>query len=309
MQLALAAVDVLLRIDAEPWDWGAASLPVLAGRLGAPPATIGPNGPVLTVAGLPVQAEVDADGSVRRMAIAMPAGVGVNEVAHAYATRLGPYRTSRNGEALSRTWPLASGRALTVRAVDLTFAGIASPEGSILGGPPTVSDVGLTRSGSPESPWVPPEVLVAAAVDLAVRVTDAGYVPVEDESLPDMAAALGGKLAWSETDGIKRHIALPGPPWRLELVGAVTSDDALTWYSELRIDLFGSGDVPGSSRHAGFDAATAAVTHGWGPPTRPGPETRFWHRPNGWTLAVDRSDGVVRLRARTPADPPSRPPD
>ena len=90
---------------------------------------------------------------------------------------------------------------------------------------------------------------------------------------------------------------------------AAPRTEAVLVFGELRIDLHGAGDVIGTSRAASYRLATDAVARRYGAATRDGRETCFWERENGWTVAVDRSSGVVRVRLRPPGDPPVRPPD
>ncbi len=297
MTTASAALDLMGRADAEPWDWTVATLPVFAARLGLGAPIPVTDGHVMEVAGGgALTAHLDRDGAPTHLSIPLLASDGVAAATVALATQLGPYTSSRRGETVTRWWTLPSGRTVRLtRTADSTG-------GSSL-------EVNLDRLGTPAPPWLAPELLADAGADLAVRLSDAGYVPVEDESLPDMAAALGGRLAWSGDGQPHRHIMLPGAPFLLELVNPVTSDLALTWYAELRLSLYGVADQPGLSRQVVYGRAIAALTRHWGDPTRPGPEATFWSRENGWTVAVDRSDGVVRLRLRTPAEPPVRPPE
>ncbi len=291
------ALDLLLRADAEPWNWTVPTLPTLAARLGAAPPVAVDDGLVLPLPdGTPVLAALDREGTPERLSLPVSAPGGYPQVSAVVAARLGPYVTARRGETVTRWWRLRSGRHLSA----VVTSGTTPVSG------PTLE---LSRVGIVPPPGARPDVLADAAADLAVRLADAAYVPVEDESLPDLAAALGGRLAWSASVANHRHIALTALPYHLELVTPATTALGLTWYTELRIDVSGSGDVPGSSRTAAYDLCAAAVTRRCGAPTRPGPETCFWHRDNGWVIAVDRSSGVVRVRVRPPAEEPVRPPE
>jgi len=293
------ALDLLLRVDSEPWGWDAPALPVLAARLGGAPPVPVPEGWLLgRPDGSALVALGDRDGVCDRLACEIPA-TSFAALCATVGHRLGPYVTARRCDRVTRWWTLPTGRHLEATG---SGAGVA---------------LDLVRQGVEPPPWVPPAVLCDAAADVGARIADAGYVPVEDESLPDMAAALGGRLSWPDPAGTvrpdpagtHRHILLPQAPFQLELIAPVIEADALTWYAEVRVELFGSGDVPGSSRRAGFDLLTASLVRRWGAPTIPGPEARFWERDNGWTVAVDRSDGLVRLRLRPPRRAPVRPPE
>jgi len=293
-----AALDLLLRADAEPWDWTVPTLPVLAARIGGAPPI--PEGDAHVI-GLPdssvLRVEVDRDGLPSRLAVPLAADTPLGGLTAQVATRLGPYVTVRRGEKVIRWWMLPSGRHLQ---------GVFTPTGEPGTFPLWLE---LVRTGIPPQESVPPDALAEAAADLAVRIAEAGYVPVEDESLPDMAAALGGRLSWAGSASPHRHIVLPQAPYLLELVSPITSDTGLTWYPELRLELYGAGDVAGLSRQVPYDLAIGAVSRRYGAPTRPGPEACFWTRETGWTVAVDRSTGVVAVRVRPPDEAPVRPPE
>ncbi len=292
-----AALDLLLRADAEPWAWTVAELPVLASRLGLPAPSPGADHHSIAL-GDSLVLPVDRRRLPQRLVVGVEARGGYRELCTAACRRCGPYATARRGPLVRRWWRLASGRHLEA---------VAAAPGSLPGPVPVTLE--LVRAGSVPPRAASPDAMADAAADLAVRIVDAGYVPVEDETLPDLAAALGGRLSWGPPAARHRHIDLARPPFHLELASPVTSEPGLTWYEELRVDLYGSDDTPGVSRAAAYRSATAAVARRYGDPTRPGPEACYWERDNGWTLAVDRSSGVVRMRIRPPAEPPVRPPE
>lgn len=294
-----AALDLLLRADAEPWDWTVTTLPVLSGRIGAAPPRLGADCPTMTLpGGGSLLAPLDRHGLPERL-VAPVAADGCRALCEVVAAHCGPYLTARRGALVRRWWRLKSGRHL--EAVGIDPAANGDDERTVT--------LELVRAGTLPPATATPPVLADAAADLAVRIAEAAYVPVEDESLPDLAAALGGRLTWASSKTPRRHIDLARPPFHLELLGPVTAEAALTWYGELRIDLHGAGDVIGTPRTATYQLAVAALTRRCGAATRAGGETCFWERENGWTVAVDRSSGVVRVRLRPPGDPPVRPPD